>query len=299
MVIPANPTKKLSTFLGWYLNPEGTGEEITFSSKVTMTCDHTLHAVFKETKLDYNFLDESDLDDFVSIYDALELKINNGDLEIKNTSEDPRAYMALHSNLRAGTCVEIDAEFVGNAPADEGVRAGMYVYGLTSDDSPISGGMLGDPGVKSTKEEIKNWYYGQGGNNVQAWELEKWNNGHMNLKMNVLEDSCGVYFMFDFGRKQNPETSEIDLNPELWQNNKWLIHSIHIDYADYELLKEEYDFTQESDVDSFIHPQNVKYELDKTDNTLKISKGDTDENSSIEFETQYITKESRVECLYP
>lgn len=295
MVIPSDPTKKLGTFLGWYLNEEGTGEQITYSSKVKIAADHILHAVYKETKLDYTFDSDKDLEDFSSLYDAVDLSINNNNLEIKNVSEDPRAYMALHAGLRAGCFVDIDAEFVGTADASEGVRAGMYVYGLSSEDTGIAGGYLGDPNVASTREEIKNWYFGQGANNVQAWELAKWNNGHIRLKMNILEDCYGVYFMFDFGRKVIDETThEIDLNRELWQDNKWVIHSIHIDYADYEIVKDEYNFDNESDIESFIHPENVNYSIDETDNTLKISKGETDDKSYLEFETQYIKAGTRV-----
>ena len=45
MVIPSDPEKPLSEFLGWYLNADGTGAPVSYSSDVRTAKDHTLYAI--------------------------------------------------------------------------------------------------------------------------------------------------------------------------------------------------------------------------------------------------------------
>lgn len=299
MVIPNNPEKKLSTFLGWYLNPEGTGEAITFSTIVKTDSDHTLYAVYKETRVDYTFDSDAELEDFIDPYNALDLKIEDHKLVISNYSEDPRAHLILNAPLKAGSYVDFDVEFVGEASVENEVKTSFYLYGGDENGSKIEAGQMGDPHDQvHTRKEIRDWYYGQGANNIQHWEAEKWNNGHIYLAMNILEDCSTVVMMFEFGRKavvddEGQPTGAFVPDKTLWQNNKWVINSIHLHPADYDYLKSDYDFTDKDDVESFTNPVNVEYGIEN--NVLKVSKGQDNADSYLEFETQHLPAGSKVE----
>lgn len=299
MVIPNDPEKKLSTFLGWYLNPEGTGKPVTYSTIVKTAGNHTLYAIYKDTRIDYGFESDEELEDFIDIYSTLTLNIENNKLVISNTSDDPRAYLALNTPLKAGSVVDFDVEFDGEADASDNVKAAFYLYGGNEEGRVIAAGQMGDPNRKETRDEIKQWYWGQGANNVEAWEREEWNHGHMVLHMNILEDCSCVIMMMEFGRKaivdgeENP-TGDYDPEKSLWENNNWIINSIHLHLADYDLVKPEYNFDEASDIESFVNLDNLECEIE--DEMLKVSRVSNAEAAGyLEFETQYLPAGSKVE----
>lgn len=299
MVIPNNPEKKLSTFLGWYLNPEGNGDAVTFSTIVTTDSDHTLYAVYKETIVDYTFESEKELENFIDPYNALELNIDDHKLVISNNSEDPRAHLILNSPLKAGSYVDFDVEFVGEASVEDEVKTSFYLYGGDENGNKIEAGQMGDPSDSvHTRKEIRDWYYGQGANNLQPWEAEKWNSGHMLLAMNVLEDCSTIVMMFEFGRKavvdeEGQPTGDFVPDKSLWENNKFVINSIHLHPADYDYVKSDYDFADADDIESFVNPVNVEHSIE--DGVLKVAKGQENKESYLEFETQHLPAGSKIE----
>ena len=298
MVIPNNPEKKNSTFLGWFLTPEPSGTPVTYSTIVRTAHDHTLYALFKDTRLVYEFNSEEELEDFEDLRYSLELEISDGDLVISNHSDDPRAYLALKTPLKAGSVVDFDVEFVGEADASERVKAAFYLYGGDADGRIISAGQMGNPHSADTRDEIKQWYWGQGANNVERWELPEWNNGHMHQSMNILENCTSVVMMMEFGRQtvlddEGHETDDYTFDKTLWENNQWVIHSIYLHPADLDLVKPEYNFDEEDDILSFVDAHNLDYYIE--DEQLKVAKGTEGGDSYFEFETQYLPKGSKVE----
>lgn len=299
MVIPNNPEKKLSTFLGWYLNAEGTGTAVTYNTIVKTDSDHTLYAIYKDTRVDYTFESNDELEDFIDPYNALQLEIQDHKLVISNPSEDPRAHLVLNSPLKAGSYVDFDVEFSGEASVEDRVKTSFYLYGGDENGKKIEAGQMGDPhDQEHTRKEIRDWYYGQGANNIQHWEAEKWNNGHILYSMNILEDCSTIVMMLEFGRvavldDEGNETGAYVEDKSLWENNKWIINSIHLHPADYDYVKSDYNFDDENDIEAFTNPVNVEYAIE--DEILKVSKGASSEASYLELETQYLPAGSKVE----
>ena len=248
--IPSNPQKYMAKFDGWFLNPEGDGTPVTMNTLVRTKGNHTLYAVFRDIRFNYDFTDPTEIKDFFCYGGGLDYQIVNGEessyLEISNKSSRPTGYLVLDSEFTAGTTIEIDAEFVGEVGdpnlddrdldySSKKVKAGMFCYGANGDGSGISSGTLGVPGAPTTPDHVNKWYWGQGARN-DPWESNVWNNGHMKFTVNILEHCYGLQFYIEFGRKQVRETSvdggiDYDTNTELWHNNKWLIHSIKINYV--------------------------------------------------------------------
>lgn len=299
MVIPNNPEKKLSTFQGWYLNPDGTGDEITYGTIVQIDHDHTLYAIYKDTRVDYTFASEDELEDFYDNHNSLSWKIEDHKMVISNPSEDPRGHLVLNSSMKAGSVVDFDVQFVGTASVEDEVKAAFFAYGGDENGNKIERGQMGDPTKpKETRKQIRDWYYGQGANNLTSYDATDWNDGHVLLSMNILEDCSSIVMMMEFGRKavkdeHGDPTGAFVEDKSLWENNKWVINSIHLHLADYDLVKSEYHFDQEDDILSFVKPHNVNLEV--VDEKLKVSKGTEDDISSIELETQYLPKGSKVE----
>lgn len=293
LVIPNNPSKKLSNFLGWFLNAEGTGQPITYKSKVDVAADHTLYAVYKELKSEFSFDNENDIDDFVDIYGNLNLEIGSDGMVVKNQSSDPRGYLELPTPLTAGSSVELDVEFKGSAPKEENIRAAFYAYGSDGYSSIISSGNLPNPRNDDTRRQIKQWYWGQGNNSLNnepaSWEKAPyWNNGHLIYTMNILEDCGGIMFLMDFGRKES-EDGDYDTDMSYWINNSWVFHSLKINYMDYDDVKSEYSFVEENDLKSLANAENVTYSV--TSDGLKVQRVDNNElNGYLDLKTGFIEK---------
>ncbi len=115
--IPSNPQKYMAKFDGWFTNPNGDGSPITINSLVRTIGNHTLYAVFRDVRFNYNFEDPTEIRDFYSYGRTLNYRIVEGDehnyLEISNTSSNPTGHLVLDSYFTAGTKIHIDAEFVG------------------------------------------------------------------------------------------------------------------------------------------------------------------------------------------
>ena len=155
-------------------------------------------------------------------------------------------HLVLNSPLKAGSVVNFDLQFVGNASAEDEVKVAFYAYGGDENGNKIERGQMGDPTTaKVTRKQIRDWYYGQGANNLTAYDMTEWNDGHILLSMNILEDCSTVVMMMEFGRKavkddQGQPTGAFVEDKSLWENNKWVINSIHLNIADYDLVKPEY-----------------------------------------------------------
>ncbi|MBQ8393975.1 MAG: InlB B-repeat-containing protein [Clostridia bacterium] len=251
-VLPSDPAKDMHKFKGWYLNPEGTGDAIDVSSMVRTAKDHTLYAVFKELKFYYDFSNPEDIEDFFCYTGGLDYSIQEGQkedgstynyLEIANRGNVPTGNMVLDMNLTAGTKITLDVEFDGEVDPvelddreleEKKVKAGFFCYGANADGSNISSGSLGTPGAAGTPDYVNKWYWGQGARN-DPWEASIWNDGHMNLTVNILENCYGLNMYLEFGRRSISNTDlnspDYDTDASLWINNKWRINSITIDYV--------------------------------------------------------------------
>ena len=297
LVIPNNPSRKLSNFLGWFLNEEGTGEPITYKSKVEIAADHTLYAIFKDLKSEFAFDDEEDIDSFIDVYGNLNLSIEEEGMVVKNQSSDPRGYLELPTPLTAGSSVEIDVEFKGDADKEQGIKAGFYAYGSDGYGSVISSGYLPSPREESTRRQIKQWYWGQGNNSLNpdhaSWEkAPEWNNGHLVYKMNILENCGGIIFLMDFGRKEVDDDYDPDIS--YWISNSWVFHSLKINYMDYENVKSEYEFASEDELKSLANDENVQYAL--VDGGLKVERVNGAElEGYLDLKTGFIEKGATID----
>lgn len=242
IAIPASPFKEKQIFKGWYLNPEGTGEQVTVNSLVRTIGDHTVYAVYQDIVYNYDFSSPSHLEAFSSHGPKLDCAIVNGEngnyLEVSNNLDTPIGKLFLKADLKAGTTIDVDVEFIGEVDYDDGVRAGIFFYGANIDGSSINSGSLGEPGAPGTPDEVTKWYWGQGARN-DPWEEYIWQNGHIRYTVQILEDCYGLQMMMEFGKKELlDENGEVmhDANgapvyvsdKSLWQNNTFRINSINI-----------------------------------------------------------------------
>lgn len=225
-------------FLGWYLNNNGSGSPVTSTTIITTTTDHTLYALFGETKSLYTFTDENDAKYIRSYEGNLTFnRVEDGDnsyLEVTNKSSSPQGKIFYKEELKKGTFVTVSADFVGtiddiNASQDGKLKAGLFIYGAKSDGDnwKSTDGNLGDPNDPNASKEIRNWYWGQGARN-DSWENAIWNDGHLLIKIEILEDCYGINILLEFG-KRTLSSGEVDNDKSLWENNKWKINFIKID----------------------------------------------------------------------
>lgn len=243
VALAANPSKEKASFYGWCLAPDGQGDFVDANSLVRQVGDHTLYAIYRDIIYNYDFSESWHLDSFVSHGGKLDCEIVNGEkgnyLEVSNNLNTPIGKMALMMELKAGTTIEMDVEFIGEVDYDEGVRAGFFCYGANTDGSSLNSGYaLGDPNDPATSDIIRKWYWGQGARN-DPWEAYLWQDGHMQYTVNILEDCYGLQMMMEFGKKElKDENGEIirdangtpiyDSDVSLWKDNKFRINSIKI-----------------------------------------------------------------------
>ena len=146
VAMPASPFKEKTTFKGWYLNPEGTGTAFDANSLVREAGDHTLYAVYQDIRYNYDFSTAEQADAFSSHGPKLDCVIVNGEdgnyLEVSNNLDKPIGKLFLKTDLKAGTTIDIDVEFIGEVDYDAGVRAGLFCYGANVDGSSINNGSL-------------------------------------------------------------------------------------------------------------------------------------------------------------
>jgi len=242
ITIPASPEKEKTSFKGWYLNPEGTGTPVDANSLVRVKGDHVLYAVYQDIRYNYDFTDKSQGEPFSSHGPKLDCQVVNGEdgnyLEVSNNLDKPSGKLFFRMDLTAGTTIELDVEFIGEVDYENDVKAGFFCYGANLDGSSINSGSLGEPGAEGTPEKVTQWYWGQGARN-DPWEAYRWNDGHLQYTVNILEDCYGMQMMMEFGKKvlldENGETIRdgngepvCDPDTSLWQNNKFRINSMRI-----------------------------------------------------------------------
>ena len=245
MVIPNDPEKPHTEFLGWYLNPEGTGAPIAYSSEVRTADDHTLYAVYRDIRTTYDFSEEEQLEDFIDldhagmeiVNDGNEsyLKLTPANFEDGTPAKDLYSIFMLKIPLKAGQVVEISCELVGEVV--EGW--GFWTWGATS-----TGDIQFD------------------GHVVTAWDTpDLWNNGSFTSLTSITENCEGL-------RVQLRYVANADAY--------WKITSIKIKDAgdvsgtDDSAIKgrKEYDFKTADQINDFGKDKNVDYKI--VDDYLKV-----------------------------
>ena len=246
MVIPSDPEKPLSEFLGWYLNPEGDGAPVSYSSDVRTAKDHTLYAIYRDLREVYDFSTADQLGDFVNVDHAgMEivedengnyLKLTPINFEAGTPATDLYSILMLKTPLKAGKVVEVDCEVVG-----EIVDAwGFWSWGA------VSTGDIQFDGQKVTK-----------------WETpELWNEGKFTSYTEITENCAGLRIQFRYVG-----------NADAY----WKITGIRIkDAGDVTppVIEErtEFDFTTANQINYFDKAENVTYSIveDENGNYLKV-----------------------------
>ena len=246
MVIPSDPEKPLSEFLGWYLNPEGNGAPVSYSSDVRTAKDHTLYAIYRDLREVYDFTTADQINDFVNVDHAgMEivedengnyLKLTPINFEAGTPAADLYSILMLKTPLKAGKVVEVDCEVVG-----EIVDAwGFWSWGA------VSTGDIQFDGQKVTK-----------------WETpELWNEGKFTSYTEITENCAGLRIQFRYVG-----------NADAY----WKITGIRIkDAGDVTppVIEErtEFDFTTANQINYFDKADNVTYSIveDENGNYLKV-----------------------------
>ena len=246
MVIPNDPEKPLSEFLGWYLNPEGNGAPVSYSSDVRTAKDHTLYAIYRDLREVYDFTTADQINDFVNVDHAgMEivedengnyLKLTPINFEAGTPAADLYSILMLKTPLKAGKVVEVDCEVVG-----EIVDAwGFWSWGA------VSTGDIQFDGQKVTK-----------------WETpELWNEGKFTSYTEITENCAGLRIQFRYVG-----------NADAY----WKITGIRIkDASDVTppVIEErtEFDFTTANQINYFDKAENVTYSIveDENGNYLKV-----------------------------
>ena len=246
MVIPSDPEKPLSEFLGWYLNPEGNGAPVSYSSDVRTAKDHTLYAIYRDLREVYDFTTADQINDFVNVDHAgMEivedengnyLKLTPINFEAGTPAADLYSILMLKTPLKAGKVVEVDCEVVG-----EIVDAwGFWSWGA------VSTGDIQFDGQKVTK-----------------WETpELWNEGKFTSYTEITENCAGLRIQFRYVG-----------NADAY----WKITGIRIkDAGDVTppVIEErtEFDFTTANQINYFDKAENVTYSIveDENGNYLKV-----------------------------
>ena len=246
MVIPSDPEKPLSEFLGWYLNPEGNGAPVSYSSDVRTAKDHTLYAIYRDLREVYDFTTADQINDFVNVDHAgMEivedengnyLKLTPINFEAGTPAADLYSILMLKTPLKAGKVVEVDCEVVG-----EIVDAwGFWSWGA------VSTGDIQFDGQKVTK-----------------WETpELWNEGKFTSYTEITENCAGLRMQFRYVG-----------NADAY----WKITGIRIkDASDVTppVIEErtEFDFMTANQINYFDKAENVTYSIveDENGNYLKV-----------------------------
>ena len=196
------PKKEGYTFLGWYLNPNGKGNAVTSSTVVKNNKPHTLYAVYKVLRLNYDFTTADQLEDIVNIQDDANYEIVTDDsgtyLKLSAKSGKTAHFTLSNILLPAGSSVEFDVEFVGTcSKEDKNNRAGFFLYGAKENGMNITSGALGVPGLPGTPDHVNKWYWGQGYHSMESSSV--WKDGKFTINAQILEDSHGVYVYAQMG----------------------------------------------------------------------------------------------------
>ena len=171
--LPAAPAKANAAFVGWYLNADGTGKQITANTVVTATANHTVYAVYEEYDTNPDFFEADVLTSIVNysntkithVKDATGNYIKFSPIEIGDTSavNNPQSeFMFLFPALKAGMFVEMDFELVGAI----NVGHGVWTYGANASGKHLFDGQ---------------W--------TTAWDAgDRWNNGKFTATTDITQD---------------------------------------------------------------------------------------------------------------
>ena len=246
MVIPNDPEKPLSEFLGWYLNPEGNGAPVSYSSDVRTAKDHTLYAIYRDLREVYDFTTADQINDFVNVDHAgMEivedengnyLKLTPINFEEGTPAKDLYSILMLKTPLKAGRVVEIDCELVGEVVDGWG----FWTWGAVSTGEIQFDGQV-----------------------VTAWDTPAmWEGGKFTSVTSITENCAGLRIQFRYVG-----------NADAY----WKITGIRIkDASDVTppVIEErtEFDFTTANQINYFDKAENVTYSIveDENGNYLKV-----------------------------
>ena len=210
MAIPDDPEKDNHTFLGWYYDAEGTQGPVTASTKVVMTCDHTLYAKWKENQLLYDFEKIEDISAFNNRGNGLSFTAtafgDSNQLMIQNPNEGKADnFLVMWAELKAGTRVTMDVTFTGELT--EGARMHLFCYGANIVGDPITTGVIN----KALSDTHRKWYDGNGYRAKQengVWfygDENDWQEGNaVTIDFVVMEDCSGLSLWLNLGSNMEP-----------------------------------------------------------------------------------------------
>ena len=225
------------SFKGWYLNEDGMGEAITSDTKVKITEDHVLYAVY-EPYTTYDFRDDSQMEFFgyqVNTTYSIVNDANGNYLKITGQPSTSNNIVVFKRDLTAGSVVEIDIEYITT-------DSGTWVDSATSQvtflayEANADGSETGDPTVMGNA----------------SWD-GGWNLGKYTLSKAISSDCYGVRMQFKF----NSDTGAY-----------FKINGIRVIEYPYE-----YDFTSNKVLSDFVSLDNGSVELveDANSNYLKLT----------------------------
>ena len=186
--LPTAPEKENSVFIGWYLNADGTGKQITSNTVVTAVSNHTVYAVYKTYYANPDFFEESQIWNIVNL-DNTNIKqvrdasgnylklspINVGDTTNANAPQS--VFFLQYPYLQTGMYVEMDFELVGAI----NVGHGVWTYGAKANGNELFGGQ---------------W--------TTAWDApNRWNNGKFTATTEITQDCEGIRVLLRYANNAN------------------------------------------------------------------------------------------------
>ena len=224
------------SFKGWYLNEDGMGEAITSDTKVKITEDHVLYAVY-EPYTTYDFRDDSQMEFFgyqVNTTYSIVNDANGNYLKITGQPSISNNIVVFKRDLTAGSVVEIDIEYI--TTDSTWVDSATSQVTFLAYEANADGSETGDPTVMGNA----------------SWD-GGWNLGKYTLSKAISSDCYGVRMQFKF----NSDTGAY-----------FKINGIRVIEYPYE-----YDFTSNKVLSDFVSLDNGSVELveDANSNYLKLT----------------------------
>lgn len=222
-VFPEEPKREGYKFKGWYYDAQGTVGPVQTVTVVETASDHTLYAHWVALVDFFDFESEAHIDFFDNRGNGFALSVVEKDgsnrLRITNpTKFGSENYLAMRTELKAGTVVTMDVTFDGEL--SENSEMVVACYGANPAAEPLPNTLAGKPGEEngvrywgaSVKAQLKDdiWQHGEG----------SWENGQTaHLRFRVVEDIFGIVMQLNFGT---------DTTAEQWQNTKIYFDNIRL-----------------------------------------------------------------------
>ena len=218
-VFPQAPAQAGYKFVGWYYDAEGTQGPVETVTVVETADDHTLYAKWIALVDNFDFESEGHIDFFDNRGNGFNMTVaqkdGNSRLEITNpTQSGSENYVALRTDLKAGTVVTMEVTFEGELPEDSEMV--ISCYGGNPAAEPL-------PNTLAGKSDEEYW-----GTTVKARQKDgKWQHGEGNwkdgntaiLRFHVTEDVFGIVMQLNFGTKTTAQQ---------WQNTKIYLDNIRL-----------------------------------------------------------------------